>query len=436
MPAEHFDAIVVGAGPSGNAAAYTMGKAGMNVLQIDRGEYPGSKNVQGAILYADALERIIPDFRETAPLERHVVEQRFWMLSENSHTGTHHRSDTFNEEKPNRYTILRAQFDKWFSKQVREAGVTLITETTVTELVKNEAGKVIGVLTDREGGPVYADVVVLGEGVNGLVGQRSGFRPELKPQHVALAVKETHFLPEETIRERFNLADEEEGVVIEVLGSVSSGMVGTGFLYTNKESISIGVGCLVADFAREKIPPYELLDRFKNHPSVKPLLKGAEMKEYVAHLIPEGGYDAIPRLTGDGWLIVGDAGQFLNAVHREGSNLAMTSGRLAGESLAALKAQGLPASEANLKLYRDALEESFVIKDLRKYRKIPRLLEKNRQLFTTYPAILNRSMNAFLRVDGRDKRAKEAEILKGLKTSRGNWLNVAVDMLKVARAWK
>ncbi|TCM85214.1 FAD-dependent oxidoreductase [Rhodovulum steppense] len=435
MP-EHFDAIVVGAGPSGNAAAYTMGKAGLNVLQIDRGEYPGSKNVQGAILYADALERMIPDFRETAPLERHVVEQRFWMLDETSHTGTHHRSDSFNEEKPNRYTILRAQFDKWFSKQVRDAGVTLITETTVTELVRNAEGKVIGVLTDREGGPVYADVVVLGEGVNGLVAQRSGLRPELRPQHVALAVKETHFLPEDTIRERFNLSDENEGVVIEVLGSVSSGMVGTGFLYTNKESISIGVGCLVSDFAEKQIPPYELLDRFKSHPSVRPLLKGSEMKEYVAHLIPEGGYDAIPNLTGDGWLIVGDAGQFVNAVHREGSNLAMTTGRIAAECLVRLKAEGLPATEENLKIYRDALEESFVLKDLKKYRKIPKLLERNRQLFTTYPAFINRSMQAFLRVDGRDKKTKEAEILRGLKRARGGWLRVATDMVKVARAWR
>lgn len=79
---ETFDAIVVGAGPSGNAAAYTMAKAGLNVLQLERGEYPGSKNVQGAILYSDSLEKIIPDFRDDAPLERHIIEQRMWMLDE------------------------------------------------------------------------------------------------------------------------------------------------------------------------------------------------------------------------------------------------------------------------------------------------------------------------------------------------------------------
>ncbi|KGB80595.1 protein fixC [Rhodovulum sp. NI22] len=433
---EHFDAIVVGAGPSGNAAAYTMAKAGLNVLQIDRGEYPGSKNVQGAILYADALERIIPDFREHAPLERHVVEQRMWLLDEKSHTGAHYRSDDFNEDKPNRYTILRAQFDKWFSRQVRAAGALLITETTVTNLVKDEAGRVIGVETDREGGPIYADVVVLGEGVNALVGQNAGLRPELKPQHVALAVKETHFLPEQTVRDRFNLAGEDDGVVIEVVGSVSSGMVGTGFLYTNKESISIGVGCLISDFAETCIPPYELLDNFKSHPSVAPLLKGSEMKEYVAHLIPEGGYNAIPRLTGDGWVIIGDAGQFVNAVHREGSNLAMTTGRLAGESIVQLKAERKPITEANLKLYRDKLADSFVMKDLKKYRRIPALLERNKQLFTAYPKAMSQALQMFLRVDGTDKRSKENAMMRSVKRARGSWLGVATDMFKLMRAWR
>src|SRR5271166_5474402 len=149
---EQFDVIVVGAGPAGNAAAYTAAKAGMKVLQIERGESPGSKNVQGAILYSDALEKIIPDFRDDAPLERHLIEQRFWMMNEHSHTGMHYRSDAFNEARPNRYTIIRSQFDKWFSRKVREAGVLLLTETTALELLFDAYGACVGVRTDREGG--------------------------------------------------------------------------------------------------------------------------------------------------------------------------------------------------------------------------------------------------------------------------------------------
>lgn len=199
---EKFDAIVVGAGPSGNAAAYTMAKAGLSVLQIERGEYPGSKNVQGAILYSDALEKIIPDFRDDAPLERHLIEQRMWVLDDKSYIGTHYRSDDFNKPPYNRYTIIRAQFDKWFSKKVQDAGALLICETTVTNLIMDK-NRVIGVQTDREGGSVYADVVILADGVNSLLAKKAEFHPELNPKDVALAVKEIHFMPQETIEQRW-----------------------------------------------------------------------------------------------------------------------------------------------------------------------------------------------------------------------------------------
>jgi len=434
MAPERFDAIVVGAGPSGNAAAYTMAKGGLKVLQIERGEYPGAKNVQGAILYAEALEHLIPDFREDAPLERHVIEQRVWMMDDTSHTGFSYRSDDFNEEKPNRYTIIRAQFDRWLSSRVRDAGATLITETTVTELLRDLQGRVIGVLTDRHGGPILADVVVMAEGVNGLVGQRSGLREELKPKTVALAVKEMLFLPQETVESRFNLTGD-AGVVIEAMGTITQGMTGTGFLYTNRESLAIGVGAIVSDLAATGIKPYALLDAFKRHPSIAPLIAGAEVKEYAAHLIPEGGFNAMPDLHGEGWLIAGDAAHLVNAVHREGSNLAMTSGRIAGETIVWLKRRREPCDKEHLAEYRKRLEDSFVLKDMRKYRKVPDLLHGNRQLMDLYPRLLSGAAQTWLRVDGVDKRAKESAILRDLRRKRG-FGGLIGDAVKLARAWR
>ncbi|MDR3437093.1 FAD-dependent oxidoreductase [Telmatospirillum sp.] len=434
MTAEHFDVIVVGAGPSGNAATYTLAKAGLKVLQLERGEYPGSKNVQGAILYSDALERIIPDFRDSAPLERHVIEQRLWMLDDSSYVGMHYRSDDFNEERPGRYTILRAQFDKWFSQQVRDAGATLLCETTVTELVRDEGGRVIGVGTDRDGGKLLADVVILAEGVNGLVGRSSGLRNELEPASVALAVKEMHFLPKETIDTRFTLKGN-EGVVIEAMGTITEGMTGTAFIYTNQESVSVGIGCLVSDLADKGCSPYELLEAFKNHPSVKPLLAGSETKEYAAHLIPEGGYKAMPQLFGDGWIVVGDAGHFVNAVHREGSNLAMTTGRIAGETVAWLKEQAAPCSKVNLREYTRRLEESFVMKDMRKYKNMPSFLHRNLPLFDLYPRLLSQAAQTWFRVDGVDKRTKEKEILTSFRKGR-SLSGLFGDAFKMARAWR
>jgi electron transfer flavoprotein-quinone oxidoreductase len=434
MTEERFDAIVVGAGASGNAAAYTMAKNGLNVLQLERGEYPGSKNVQGAILYADALERLIPDFREDAPLERHVIEQRIWMMDDFSHTGMHYRSEKFNEDKPNRYTIIRAQFDRWFSQRVRGAGTTLLCETTVTELLRDTHGRVIGVRTDRHGGTLLADVVILAEGVNGLTGQQAGLRPELKPKDVALAVKEMHFLPQELIESRFGLRGD-EGVVVEAMGTITQGMTGTAFLYTNRESISIGIGCLVDDFTRSGQTPYGLLDAFKAHPSVAPLLAGSEIKEYAAHLIPEGGYDAMPSIFGEGWLVVGDAAHLVNAVHREGSNLAMTSGRLAGETVVRLKRTREPCNAANLASYRRALEDSFVLKDMKKYRKLPQLLHGHRQLLDLYPRLLSQAAQTWFRVDGVDKRTKEQQIIRAVRQARG-LRGLLGDAYRVARAWR
>ncbi|MGY3695549.1 MULTISPECIES: FAD-dependent oxidoreductase [Bradyrhizobium] len=435
MIEERFDAIVVGAGMAGNAAALTMAKCGLQVLQLERGEYPGSKNVQGAILYADMMERLIPDFREEAPLERHLVEQRFWLLDDRSHVGMHYRSDDFNEERPNRYTIIRAPFDKWFSSKVREAGATVLCETTVTELVRDDRERVVGVRTDRGGGEIHADVVVLAEGVNGLLGTRAGLRARPTPDNVALAVKEMHFLPRETIEARFNLKGD-EGVVIEAAGTISRGMTGMGFVYANKECISVGIGCLVADFQRTGQTPYGMLDHFKQHPSVAPLIAGSEIKEYAAHLIPEGGYKAIPQLYGDGWVVVGDAAQLNNAIHREGSNLAMTSGRIAAEAIAEMKSRREPMTAKNLSLYRKMLADSFVIKDLKKYKDLPMLMHTHSQnFFLTYPQLISKAMQNFVRVDGTPKLEKEKATLKSFVKAR-SWRGLIGDASRFARAWR
>lgn len=435
MRDEKFDAIVVGAGMSGNAAAYAMATRGLNVLQLERGEYPGSKNVQGAILYADALEKIIPDFRDDAPLERHLVEQRFWIMDGTSHTGIHYRSDDFNDPRPNRYTIIRAQFDRWFSAKVREAGCTVLCETSATKLIHDLNGNVTGVHTDRPGDTILADVVVLAEGVNGFLGTRGHLRETPRPDSVALAVKEMHFLPEDIIAERFGLTAD-EGCVIEGGGTVSRGIPGLGFLYTNKESISIGIGCLVSGLAAAMERPYDILDAFKHHPSIRPLIAGSEVKEYAAHLIPEGGFTAIPQLFGNGWVVVGDAAQLNNTAHREGSNLAMTSGYLAGKAIAEIKSGGGSMAKGNLSLYKSMLDDSFVIKDLMKHKDMPRFLHANSQsLFVSYPKLISQAVQSFVRVDGTSKLDKEKATSAAFFKARSRW-GLISDAVRLARAWR
>ena len=432
---EGFDVIVVGAGPAGNAAAYTLARAGVSVLQIERGETPGTKNVQGAILYSHALEEIVPDFRKHAPLERQIIEQRMWLMDEGQAcTGVSYRDDGFSEMPHNRYTIIRTRFDRWFSDLVRGAGAIVINETTVTGLLKDRAGRVIGVQTERAGGDVLADAVILADGVNSLVGQRAGLRADIKAEHAALAVKETLFLPKELIEQRFGVADG-QGVVIEVAGRITHGMIGTGFLYTNRDSLAIGIGCMVSDLRERGIAPYQLLEGMKRHPAVKPLLEGAAMKEYAAHLIAEGGYKALPNLYGDGWLMVGDSAGLINGVHREGSNLAMTSGRLAAETLIDLKKRDAPFTAANLSAYKAALDNSYVMKDLRKYAAVTDFLHENPHVLGAYPSLLSGAAREMLTVDGVDKRTKQSRILADVRQKR-SLLGLLGDAYRFWRAFK
>ncbi|CAO3417024.1 FAD-dependent monooxygenase [Azospirillum doebereinerae] len=431
---EKFDAIVIGAGPSGNAATYTLAKQGLKVLQLERGEYPGAKNVQGGIMYAHELEKIIPDFRDDCPTERHIIEQRIWLLGDDNYIGTNYRSEAYNTDAPNRYTIIRANIDKWFSEKIRAIGGLQICETTVTELIRDASGKVIGVRTDREGGEIFADVVIMADGVNALLAKRTGFQKEVAPENVALAVKEILFIDPELIQQRFGIK-EDEGVVIEIMGKVTKGMVGTAFLYTNKESLTIGIGCLISDFKKGEIPPYKMLEDLKNHPVIKPLIEGAEMKEYCAHMIPEGGFKAIPQLYGDGWMVVGDAAHFNNAAHREGSNLAMASGRMAAETVIELKAAGKDFAAGNLASYKKKLDESFIIKDLKKYRELPGIMHSNKQFFGAYPDEITSAAHDWFTVDSVDKRTKEKNIVKAF-VKRRSVFGLVGDAIKLVRAMR
>lgn len=209
-----------------------------------------------------------------------------------------------------------------------------------------------------------------------------------------------------------------------------------GFLYTNRECVSVGLGCLVSDFQKSGESPYTLLEKFKRHPSIAPLLEGSEVKEYAAHLIPEGGFKSIPQLYGEGWVVVGDAAQLNNAIHREGSNLAMTSGRIAGEAIFQVKSRKEPMTTANLSLYKKMLDDSFVIKDLKKYKDMPQLLHiQSQNFFLTYPQLVNKAMESFVRVDGTPKVEKEKRTLKSFTSAR-SWAGLFGDAFRLARAWR
>lgn len=424
-----YEAIVVGAGPAGITAAYELARRGRDVLLIERGPYPGSKNVMGGILYTYPLREIIPNFWEKAPLERPILEQRYMLLDDDGHVAFAFRDPSWSDP-PNAFSVLRAKFDQWYAAQAVAQGALLINETTVTELIVEDE-RVVGVRVDRPEGEVYADVVILADGANSLLAKQIGFHKEWLPEEVALAVMEVLSLPKDTIEARFNIGAG-EGVSIEMLGEATLGLPGMAWLYTNKETLSIGVGVTLSSLREARIKPYELLERLKGHPTVQRLIEGGKPEEYLAHLIPEGGYRSIPRLVGHGVLVTGDAAQFVNAVHREGSNFAILSGKLAADVVDEALSLG-DTSENVLMRYRDRVMHGVIGADLKKYADTIPLLEKNPLYLKHYMPRLHGALRELFTVDGIPKKEKQKRMIEQLTADRGK-LGAARDVWRLGRA--
>jgi len=402
MGEDKFDCIVVGAGPAGTSAAYVMAKAGLEVLLIERGDYPGAKNVMGGVVYAKALQDIMPDHWKEAPRERPITHQEFWLTSADSVSKVIHQC--FKNDHPSCFSIFRAKFDSWFAKKAEEAGALLFTKQKVEDLIQ-EDGKIVGVTTgEGKDNRAFADVVILADGVNSILAEKIGLHKGIAPENVALAVKEVIEISQEKINSRFCLK-KDEGAAIYFLGPILKRTRGMGFIYTNRDSLSLGVGVYLEDYKKLGIKPYELLEEIKQYPAISCLINNGEPKEYSAHLIPEGGYKALPKLYADGLLVIGDAAGLVNPYFLEGSNLAMTSGKIAAQTVIEAKQKG-DFSGKVLSNYHKQLENSFVLKDLKLLRQLPDFFGRHSELFWDLPDVVNQSVKDFLEVDGVPKEEK------------------------------
>ncbi len=367
------DVVVVGAGPAGSAAAISAARAGCSVLLLERGPFPGSKNMYGGVVYGRILDGLVPAWWEEAPIQRWVTRRGTMVQTPTQALTVDFRTDSWGRPPYNGATTYRPDFDRWLASKATDAGATLLTSTTVTGLLRDPSGAVIGARTDRPDGDVRARVVIACDGVNSFLAKEAGLYTHTDPEHFTLGVKETLALPREVIDERFGVRGD-HGVDIEIIGC-TDGIPGGGFIYTNIDTVSVGLVLQLPGLAAQKRRPEELIARLKAHPSIAPLIEGAELKEYSAHLIPEAGFRMMPELSADGFLVAGDAAAMCLAagIWLEGVNFAIGAGQAAGQAAAEAIRLG-DTSVDGLSGYQRRLEHSFVLADHRKLQGVPDLI--------------------------------------------------------------
>jgi electron transfer flavoprotein-quinone oxidoreductase len=382
-----FDAIVVGAGPAGSAAALVLARAGHSVCLLERGPFPGSKNMYGGVVYGRVLDELIPRWWEEAPIQRWVARRSTVVMTPHQALSIDFRTTDWGQAPFNGATALRPDFDAWLASKAVDAGATLVTATTATGLLYDDAGAVVGVRTDRPDGDLRAPVVVACDGVNSFLAKEAGLYRAEGPENFTLGAKEVLALPKDVIDQRFGVRGL-EGVDLEILGCTGP-IPGGGFLYTNLDTVSVGVVLRLDGLAASGIRPEELIAELKGHPMIAPLVEGAELKEYSAHLIPEGGYDTMPDLAADGLLVAGDAACMCLAagIWLEGVNFAIAAGAAAGETVAAAHRSGDFTATGGLARYRQRLDENFVLRDHDRLRRAPHLVLSDR-VQRQYPAII------------------------------------------------
>lgn len=397
-----YQAIVIGAGPAGSSAALTMALAGLDVALVERGAFPGEKNMFGGILHRmTSIEEYLPDFWSRAPLERHISKKGTTFMTGESSFNVQHETVNFDRTPYNGYTVFRPRFDRWLAEEAVKAGATLINRSTVDDLIYKD-GRIAGVSILGRSGQLNAPVVIAADGVLSFTAQKAGLRrPTFNADQMAVGVKALIDMPRDIINDRFGLV-RDQGFANEFVGC-TGGVRGGGFLYTNYDSLSIGLVFHLGSLRTSGKTPYDLLNDFMEQPQMAKLLRGGRLQEYSAHVIPEGGYNMVPELVGDGILVVGDAAALCNAtgVNLEGINLASHSGILAGRTVIEAH-ERKDFTKKTLKRYKGRLDLSWIMKDLKSFRNAPKMLHIDR-IYNEYPDLVCSMMEHLYRINGTPK---------------------------------
>lgn len=384
MDEEIFDVVVVGGGIAGLVNAYQLAQLGHEVVLIERGTEAGSKNLSGGLFYSKIMEEVFPEFLKEAPIERHIKRNIVSFLNPKSAVNIDYWDERLSDSV-NAVSVLRAKLDAWLAQKCEEAGVMIMPGVRVDSLIK-EGDQYVGVKAGED--ELKAKVTVLADGVNSFLAQDEGIRPKQPPKYLAVGVKSVIGLPKKVIEDRFRVQDD-EGVAYAIVGDCTKSVAGGGFLYTNKDSVSIGVVLQLEDMEEKGLTSTTVHDEFLEHPAIAPLIKDGELLEYGCHLTMEDGPAMVAQdLAKPGLLIIGDAAGFTvnTGLTIRGMDFAAGSAIAATKTIdEALKKDDF--SQVAMDNYRKELDSNWVGQDMKTYKNAPAFFETPR-LYGDYGQLL------------------------------------------------
>lgn len=431
---EKFDCIIVGGGVAGLAAAMTMARNDMKFLLIEKGEFAGAKNVSGGVLWGSDLAKLVPNYWEEKDggWERFINHRRLTFMDEQSTFSIDFKSSHFNETPYTGVVVLRSKFDRWLAGKVEEAIAesehpmdSFIATNIKVDEVLMEDRKAVGIRTGDE--EFHADSVIIAEGANNLLTRQVGLQDDYVPaDHILTGIKEVIRYDQEKLEDRFQL-NGLSGMSNEFIGYATDGVEGGGFLYTNRDTISIGLVLGLKDLREKRKSPHDILNHFKAHPVIEDTIKEGEVMEYSAHVVSSGDKRIMPKkLYKDGILICGEAANLLMNAGKaiQGMDYAMRSGILAAETIVEAKRKD-DFSAAMLKSYRSKLDKSYIMKDMNRFQDAVHMLHSP-EMFKDVPNLICDFGKKFFTIDNEPTKKSRKLMAESIKEHSSYW-----DLIKL-----